>query len=353
MSIAEAKQVVRIEEVVARRLPLRREGGHFVGKCPFHEDGGRPNLAVFPSKQNFHCFACGAHGDAVDFIARMDGTSLAEAAERVLKEQANAPKAPPPFRPKERPIDLGRTSAAYSSLLRYLDLAPEDREGLLKRGLSPGTIARRGYRTLTAADRRVLAVLVQMDLGPDALSGVPGFFLADDGRWELAGAPGILIPVTDHGGSILGIQIRATTPGQGRYRWLSSAGKPSGTSPGAPCHTASGRKPPDVVWVTEGPLKADVVAEKVGVTTLGVTGVTTWRRVPPLVKACKARRAILAFDRDESPKTAEVVGRNVEQLRHALVEMGVEVLFASWSGAKGVDDALLAEKRIKIGRERP
>lgn len=134
MAIADVKQLVRIEEVVARRLPRRREGGHFVGKCPFHEDEGRPNLAVFPAKQNFHCFACGVHGDAVDFIARMDGIPLAEAAEKILKEQTNAPKAPPPFRPKEQPIDLDRTSAAYFSLLRYLDLAPEDRGGLLKRG---------------------------------------------------------------------------------------------------------------------------------------------------------------------------------------------------------------------------
>jgi len=352
VSIAETKQTVLIEDVVARRLPLRPKGSHLIGRCPFHEDGGRPNLVVFPTTQRFKCFACGAGGDAIDFIARMDGISLAEAAKRIAGEADQAPRVPPPLRPKERTLDLGKVSATYYALLRYLELRPEDRQGLLARGLSKETVKRRGYRTLPAGDRESLPLLIQMDLGPDALNGVPGFFLSKRDQWELAGAPGLLIPVMDPHGRIVGIQIRATKPGRGRYRWLSSAGKPSGVSPGSPCHAVVGRKGKGSLWITEGPLKADVVAEKVGVTALGVTGVSAWRRALPLIRALGAKRAILAFDRDEGARAAEAVVRNVSQLAGALSRMGVDVLYASWDEGKGVDDALMAGGRIRIGRDR-
>ena len=39
------------------------------GLCPFHDDR-HPSLIVYLDDQHFHCFACGAHGDVVDFVRR-------------------------------------------------------------------------------------------------------------------------------------------------------------------------------------------------------------------------------------------------------------------------------------------
>jgi len=51
---------------------LRREGEELVGRCPFHDDGEHPNLHINPMKDVFHCFACGAGGGVVDFVACLE-----------------------------------------------------------------------------------------------------------------------------------------------------------------------------------------------------------------------------------------------------------------------------------------
>src|SRR5437762_3153942 len=55
-----------IVDVVARYgVELRRTGSSFTGRCPFHADGGRPNLVVFPRSARWACFRCDARGDAI------------------------------------------------------------------------------------------------------------------------------------------------------------------------------------------------------------------------------------------------------------------------------------------------
>jgi DNA primase len=56
-----------IEDVIGQRVALQRAGRHMVGLCPFHAEK-TPSLHVYPD--HFHCFGCGAHGDAIDFLTR-------------------------------------------------------------------------------------------------------------------------------------------------------------------------------------------------------------------------------------------------------------------------------------------
>jgi len=53
--------------------------GQVTVNCPFHEDR-RPSLSVSLARNLFHCFACQAKGDILDFVARIEGVSLPEAA---------------------------------------------------------------------------------------------------------------------------------------------------------------------------------------------------------------------------------------------------------------------------------
>jgi hypothetical protein len=56
-----------ILEVVRRYgVELRRTGRSFTGRCPFHVDGGRPNLVVFPRSGRWWCFRCATGGDAIN-----------------------------------------------------------------------------------------------------------------------------------------------------------------------------------------------------------------------------------------------------------------------------------------------
>jgi DNA primase len=64
-------------------IELRRSGSTFVGRCPFHQDGGRPNLTVFPRSGRFVCFRCQARGDAISFVQQLEHVTFREAAERL------------------------------------------------------------------------------------------------------------------------------------------------------------------------------------------------------------------------------------------------------------------------------
>lgn len=75
---AEIKARVPIERVVGRRIRLQRRGRHLAALCPFHEEK-TPSFVVFPKTQSYHCFGCGAHGDVIDFLMRLDGLGFRDA----------------------------------------------------------------------------------------------------------------------------------------------------------------------------------------------------------------------------------------------------------------------------------
>lgn len=60
-----------IETVVSSYVTLKRAGSNFNGSCPFHSEK-TPSFTVFPSTQSFYCFGCGAGGDAITFVMRME-----------------------------------------------------------------------------------------------------------------------------------------------------------------------------------------------------------------------------------------------------------------------------------------
>ena len=65
-------------EVVGRHVSLRKSGANYLGLCPFHAEKS-PSFTVSPAKQFYHCFGCGAHGNAIDFLMAHTGAGFREA----------------------------------------------------------------------------------------------------------------------------------------------------------------------------------------------------------------------------------------------------------------------------------
>lgn len=86
-TIERIKAGARIEDVVGAYLPLRRSGSELTCLCPFHEDHRIGNFKVSPIRNRFHCYACGATGNAVDFVMKMEGLGFAEALEWLARRQ--------------------------------------------------------------------------------------------------------------------------------------------------------------------------------------------------------------------------------------------------------------------------
>ena len=58
---------VDIVDVVSRYVQLKKGGANYLGLCPFHNEK-TPSFTVSPAKQFYHCFGCGAHGNAIGFL---------------------------------------------------------------------------------------------------------------------------------------------------------------------------------------------------------------------------------------------------------------------------------------------
>ncbi len=331
-SVAATKARLSVVEVVRTHVTLRRQGTRYIGRCPFHDDRGRPNLVVFPGTQTFACFACGAQGDAIDFLSRIRGQSIGD----VLQSVAVGGESTPP-----RPVshtavgDAVRVDQGLRAWLRRLPLSAAHAAQLRARGFSAEALRR--YRTHRPGP------------APDAVAGAPGFFQSPSGAWWAHGPAGLLVPVLGPDGRVVGAQIRVDQDGA-RYRWLSSGGLPSGVASGSPCHVARGQG--DTLWITEGPLKADLARDRMGVTVLGLAGVSTWRKAWRLAVALQPRLVVIAFDQDPDPATGAVVRAQADALSQACRRSGLPVARASWKrGAKGLDDALRAGAAIRVDGE--
>lgn len=69
-----------VVEVVGRRVPLKKAGKEFKACCPFHDEKSA-SFTVSPTKGFYHCFGCGAHGTALDFLMQYDHMEFVEAVE--------------------------------------------------------------------------------------------------------------------------------------------------------------------------------------------------------------------------------------------------------------------------------
>ncbi len=67
-----------IESVVSSYVSLKRRGRNFVGLCPFHGEK-TPSFNLYPETNSFYCFGCGAGGDVVTFIRKIENLSYIDA----------------------------------------------------------------------------------------------------------------------------------------------------------------------------------------------------------------------------------------------------------------------------------
>ena len=258
----------------------------------------------------------------------------------------------------ERLAPAATLDKVYRVLHSNLTLSAHHKKHLTQeRQLSAESIQARGYQSWGQGDRLLRSRLAEVlyDLFGGVVLDVPGFLLREQSRTylTLGGPAGILIPIRNADGQIVAHQIRTDRPGDsGKYVWLSSTSR-GGPGPGSPVHvsrplqkTTSGR-----VWLTEGPLKADIASERLGEVVLALPGVQADRHFLPTLQRLQERgeisELVIALDSDWHEKSA-VAGARLK-LAEAAARQGIPVWLADWtSELKGLDDLLVAGGQPKL-----
>ena len=107
--IARAKAMNPLPDLIGRQVPLQRDGRNWCARCPFH---GEKTPSFYVYADHFHCFGCGAHGDAITWTTRTQRMKFAEALGHLGAEDRKPLKPlPMPVAPeadKSRNLELAR-----------------------------------------------------------------------------------------------------------------------------------------------------------------------------------------------------------------------------------------------------
>ena len=145
--LQELKYRSDIEQVVGSYVNLRRRGRTLSGLCPFHSEKS-PSFTVYPDTQSFFCFGCGAAGDVINFIRRIENLDYMEAV-RLLAQRAGM-QVPEDAgddrssRLRKRILELNRDAARYFHRSLMSEAGRPGRAYLIGRGLTRDTIVHFG-----------------------------------------------------------------------------------------------------------------------------------------------------------------------------------------------------------------
>lgn len=141
--LQELKMKTDIEDVISTYVTLKRRGATLVGLCPFHNEK-TPSFTVYPATQSFYCFGCGAGGDAITFLKKIENLDYLDAV-KTLAQRAGLQMPQEGFddslsKRRLRILEMNREAARfYHSVL----LSPEGKVGydyFIGRALSAATI---------------------------------------------------------------------------------------------------------------------------------------------------------------------------------------------------------------------
>lgn len=141
--LQELKMKTDIEDVISTYVTLKRRGATLVGLCPFHNEK-TPSFTVYLATQSFYCFGCGAGGDAITFVKKIENLDYLDAV-KTLVQRAGLQMPQEGFddslsKRRRRILEMNREAARfYHSVL----LSPEGKVGYdyyIGRALSAATI---------------------------------------------------------------------------------------------------------------------------------------------------------------------------------------------------------------------
>ena len=210
---------VDVVDVVSRYVNLKKGGANFQGLCPFHTEKS-PSFTVSPAKQFYHCFGCGAHGNAIGFLMAYASMGYVDAvkdlASSVGMTVPEMPRSPQEVQRRERETDLYAVMEQAMEFYRaQLKESPKAVGYLKGRGLT-GEVAAR-FRIGYAPDdwQALKAVFTAYDDKSLAETGL--VIDNDEGRRYDRFRDRVMFPIFSQRGSVIGFGGRVLGEGEPKY----------------------------------------------------------------------------------------------------------------------------------------
>ena len=338
--IEDLRQRVPLSDIIGRRVKLIRKGRRFSGLCPFHSEK-TPSFSVVDDDGFYHCFGCGAHGDAISFLREMDGLDFMEAVERLadmagLTMPVSTNIDPAVKRQRKASFDiLEETTKFFEAELRADD-GRDAAHYIRKRGLDVATVQK--FRLGYAPRSGLYAVLAGKGFSKDdmILAGVLGKSDRDGSLYDYF-RDRVIFPIENRKGKVIAFGARALGDAQPKY--LNSSDSPTFSKKAVlygwvQAREALRRKLPLVV--VEGYM--DVIAVQRSGIAAAVAPLGTALTPEQIALLWKLHdEPILCFDGDSAGQRAQL--RALERILQML-EPGRSVRFSMLPAGKDPDDVL-------------
>ena len=211
---------VDIVDVVSRYVQLKKGGANFQGLCPFHTEK-TPSFSVSPAKQFYHCFGCGAHGNAIGFLMAYAGMGYVDA----IKDLASGVGMQVPEARPRSEAEIARAERE-PDLYAVMEKAMEFYRAQLKK--TPRAIEYLKGRGLTGE----IAARFRIGYAPDGWQGLKEAFEKYDDKslvevgLVIEGEEGkrydrfrdrVMFPILSNRGSVIGFGGRVMGEGEPKY----------------------------------------------------------------------------------------------------------------------------------------
>ena len=212
-----------IIDLIDVRVKLKKQGKNYHACCPFHNEK-TPSFTVNGEKQFYHCFGCGAHGNALDFLMNYDKLDFVESVE----ELATMHNLEIPYEAGNGPSQIERhqrqtlyqlmtgLNEFYQQSLK-LQQADKARQYLSARGLSAEVIARFAIGYAPAGWDNVLKRFGGDTENRQSLTDAGMLVTNDQGRCYDRFRERVMFPIRDKRGRVIGFGGRVLGDAQPKY----------------------------------------------------------------------------------------------------------------------------------------
>lgn len=336
-------------------IPKYKTDSEIYFNCPICGDDKKAHLCVDLRKQVWRCPRCGTGGGIIDLVSDMLNQTHEQAIATLKKIDLNGGSEviQVPKIEQAECISFDEIDRTYRKMLSLLTLNDEDRNNLMKRGLSPAAIRKIGFKsTPENADDKLPQALINSGY---TVKGVPGFYYSA-GKWRIRIlTQGFFIPYCNNG-KILMLEIRSRDKNYiARYATLSTKNRPQGCAGLSVCMETCFKPGMTSVCLTEGGLKATVAAylyyKRFGTPAAFIAfagaakSVNTFQQEFQRVKDLGATKIFEMLDMDKCGTDKIPVNPNVKKalknIDKAAELVGLTVVHKKWNEGKGIDDYLL------------